>query len=177
MKLWPAGQSDRFSVCRPQTLVAITLHRYHKLVNNMGKLFFKVSELSQLWEAVKWLTSLVERGLPGGDVYIWIGREPRTNEQNKKLWPMLTDISKQVDWYGMHAPEVWKDLITGTFRKGKVIPNLDGDGFVITGMSTSAMSKKEFCNLIEYIYAYGAEKEVAWSEPSLMIFSEYREAA
>jgi len=142
----------------------------------MSQNSYKVTELRQIGNAVQWLVETVEKGLAGGTVLITLGREGRTVEQNKKLWPMLTDISSQVDWYGMHDAETWKDLITGTFRKGKVIPNLDGDGFVITGMSTSKMTKPEFSDLIEYIYAYGAEKNVMWSEKSLETFCEYREA-
>jgi len=137
---------------------------------------FKVAELRQIGNAVQWLVEKTEQGLAGGAVVITLGREGRSTDQNSKLWPMLTDISKQVDWFGMHDPETWKDLITGTFRKGKVIPNLDSDGFVITGMRTSKMSKAEFSELIEYIYAYGAEKNVSWSEPSLQAFNTYREA-
>lgn len=97
----------------------------------------------------------------------------RTQEQNSKMWPLLTDISKQVEWFGRkHSNDDWKDIITGSFRKGQFVPNLDGTGFVVLGMRTSKMGKREFSALIEYIYAFGADKGVKWSEKSEQVYNE-----
>lgn len=71
---------------------------------------------------------------------VTIGERTRTLDQNAKLWPMLHDVAQ------------------------KVVPGLDG-GFVVCGQSTSKMGKREFADLIELIYAFGAERGVAWSEP------------
>jgi hypothetical protein len=102
----------------------------------------------------------------------------RTQEQNKKLWPMLTDISKQVIWFGKkYSNEDWKDIITGSFRKAEFVPNLDGTGFILLGMRTSRMGRKEFAALIEYIYALGADKGVVWSEKSEAVYQEFKQAA
>lgn len=93
-------------------------------------------------------------------------KEPtRTNLQNAKLWPMLQDVSKQVDWYGNKLkPEEWKDVFTAALKREKVVPGIDG-GFVVLGQHTSTMSKRVFAELVELIYAFGAENGVAWSEP------------
>jgi len=113
----------------------------------------------------------------GTAVEIRIGEEKRTLHQNAKLWPMLTDVSKQVTWYGQQLrPEDWKDVFTASLRQQKVVPGLDG-GFVVLGMRTSKMGKREFADLIELIYAFGAEHEVKWSEPALKGFEQYREVA
>jgi len=137
-----------------------------------------VKALADLQSAISWVSENATKGLKGGTVVIMLGRETRSTDQNSKLWPMLTDISKQVEWYDIkHSPEVWKDLITGTLRKCLILPNLDGTGFVMCGLSTRKMSKANFCELIEYIYAFGAEKNVIWSEKSLEIYAGYREAA
>jgi hypothetical protein len=136
-----------------------------------------VSDQNQIGRAINWLTGMLVKGLESGPVVVSVDREKRTTDQNRKLWPMLHDIARQVTWYGaMHSEEVWKDLITGTFRQCKVLPNLDGTGFVMTGLSTSKLSKADFSALIEYIYAFGADRDVKWSEPSLQAFAEYREA-
>jgi hypothetical protein len=88
----------------------------------------------------------------------------RTLDQNSKLWPMLGDISKQVDWYGTKlTSEEWKDVFSASLKKQKVVPGLDG-GFVVCGQSTSKMGKKEFSDLIELMHAFGAEHQVKWSE-------------
>lgn len=89
----------------------------------------------------------------------------RTPEQNSKLWPMLTDISKQVDWYGQKLTKWdWKDVFTAALKKAKVVPGLDG-GFVVCGLHTSQMKKKDMSELLELMTAFGAEKGVQWSDP------------
>lgn len=95
--------------------------------------------------------------------------EPRRNtDQNAKLWAMLTDVSSQVEWYGKRlAPEDWKHVFSASLRKLAVVPNLDGSGFVALGLSTSRLTKREFADLIELVYAFGAERGVEWTEPEM----------
>jgi hypothetical protein len=110
---------------------------------------------------------------PAGYV-VRISEETRTLEQNAKLWPMLSDVSKQVIWYGQKlTEEEWKDVFSAALKKQKVVPGLDG-GFVVCGQRTSKMPKREFCDLIELIYAFGAEKAVEWSEPAQAAYNERR---
>ena len=90
----------------------------------------------------------------------------RTIEQNSKLWPMLDDISKQVEWYkNWLSIEEWKDFFSAIILKQKVVPNMEGTGFIAVGGRTSKMSKKMFSEMIELIYAFGSEHGVVWSEP------------
>ncbi|EME1833560.1 recombination protein NinB [Cronobacter sakazakii] len=42
-------------------------------------------------------------------------------------------------------------------------PGING-GFVVLGQSTSKMKVSEFSELLELIYAFGAERGVQWSE-------------
>lgn len=113
---------------------------------------------------------------PAGCVVL-IREATRTLEQNAKLWPMLTDISKQVVWYGQYLTnDEWKDVFTAALVKAKVVPGLDG-GFVVCGQRTSTMAKKLFSDLIEVIYAFGSERNVKWSEPSTKAFETLRRAA
>lgn len=95
-------------------------------------------------------------------------QEPtRTLEQNSLLWPLLTDLSRQVNWYGNKlTQEEWKDVMTAAIKKQKVVPGVDGS-FVVCGQRTSKMGKKEFSDLIEVIYAFGAEQGVQWTEKKL----------
>jgi urease gamma subunit len=91
----------------------------------------------------------------------------RSLEQNKKMWSMLGDISKQVEWHGMKlTKENWKDMITAALKGQKVVPGLEG-GFVVLGQSTSRMSIKEMIDVIEFAYAFGADPDhpVQWSDP------------
>ncbi len=90
----------------------------------------------------------------------------RTIEQNSKLWPMLDDISKQVEWYkNWLSREEWKDFFSAIILKQKVVPNMEGTGFIAVGGRTSKMGKKMFSEMIELIYYFGTEHCVVWSEP------------
>ncbi|MBD1412902.1 recombination protein NinB [Burkholderia contaminans] len=100
------------------------------------------------------------------DGYVATISEPtRTLEQNSLLWPLLTEVSKQVVWYGKKlTPAEWKDVFTAALRKQTVVPGIDG-GFVVCGLSTSTLGKKMFSDLIELIFAFGAEHGVKFAAP------------
>jgi hypothetical protein len=77
---------------------------------------------------------------------------------------MLTDISRQVDWYGNKlSQEEWKSVFSSALKKQKVVPGLDG-GFVVCGQSTSKMTKSEFSELLELIAAFGANNGVKFND-------------
>lgn len=99
------------------------------------------------------------------DYTVTIKEPTRTTLQNAKLWPMLQDVSRQVDWYGRKLrQEDWKNVFTASLKSQDVVPGIDG-GVVVLGQSTSTMSKRLFADLIELIYAFGAKHGVVWSEP------------
>jgi hypothetical protein len=115
--------------------------------------------------ALEWAAGMIRRGLPAGPVRLSIGRPRRTLDQNSKLWAMLSDVSRQVDWYGQKlTPENWKDVFTAALKRQAVVPGIEG-GFVVLGTSTSRMEKQEMVDLIELMLAFGAERGVVWSEP------------
>lgn len=135
-----------------------------------------VKNEGDLQGAIQWVYDMSSRGLKAGPVVITLGREARTDEQNDKQWPMLRDISNQVEWFGQkHSPEDWKDILSAAWKGQKLVPGVNG-GFVALGVRTSKISKEEFSEYIESIYAFGAERSVAWSEKALEAFEKYREA-
>ena len=88
----------------------------------------------------------------------------RSLEQNAMLWAVLNDISKQVKWYGQSLTDYeWKDVLTAALKKEKVVPGING-GFVVLGQRTSKMSKKEFTELLEIAYAFGAQQGVKFKD-------------
>ena len=94
-------------------------------------------------------------------------QEPTRNlEQNARLWASLTEVSRQVDWHGNHlTPEEWKDVFSAALKRQKVVPGIDG-GFVVIGARTSKMGKREFSELLELVYAFGAQHGVQFSDPA-----------
>jgi hypothetical protein len=90
----------------------------------------------------------------------------RSNLQNDRMWAMLTELSKQVDWHGQKLdPAEWKDVMTAALKRQKVVPGIDG-GFVVLGSSTSRMGKAELSELIELIFAFGTQRGVEFHEPA-----------
>lgn len=119
------------------------------------------------------LGQLIRKGLESGPVVVTLGRKKRSTDQNRKLWAVLNDVSKQVVWHGQKlSQETWKHVFTAALEKQTVVPGIDG-GFVMCGMSTSGMTKAKFCDLLEVIQAFGAEQGVRWSDPALKVYEEY----
>ena len=95
---------------------------------------------------------------------IEIAAPKRTDAQNRLLWPLLTALSVQVKWHGLTlSPEDWKDIMTaGLKREARMVPNTDNDGLVALGMRTSTMTKGEFSELVDLIYAFAAREGVVF---------------
>lgn len=120
---------------------------------------------------------IMQHGLPCD---VTLG-EQRTGDQNRKMWPMLGDISKQcklrIDGQMVSAtPDDWKVVFLAALQgETRVARGING-GLVYLSMRSSKLSKKMFSELIELMYVYGSENDVVWSDPSLQAYAEYREA-
>lgn len=90
----------------------------------------------------------------------------RSSDQNAKLWAMLSEVAAQVKWHGLTlTADDWKLIfMDGLKRENRLVPNIDGNGFVNLGRSSSDLSKAEFSDLIELIYAFGARNGVEFSD-------------
>lgn len=103
-------------------------------------------------------------GLPKG-TRVEVKAPRRTVDQNNLLWSLLTQIAVQVVWYGTRlSAEDWKDVLTASFRKARVVPGIDEGTYVPLGLRTSDMSKEEMTELIELAFAFGAQQGVEFRE-------------
>lgn len=85
----------------------------------------------------------------------------RTGDQNSLMWVLLTFISENVEWHGVKLDaDDWKTMFIAKLKKLRIVPNLDGDGFVALGGSTSTLRKEEFSDLIEAIYEFIATAQL-----------------
>lgn len=106
----------------------------------------------------------------------------RTLDQNAKLWAMLGDISRQVEWpvNGVMQKldsEDWKALMTAAARQEiRMAQGING-GVVMLGESTKRMTVAELGDVIECMYVFGAEKGVIWSEPKGQMPEQWEQAA
>jgi hypothetical protein len=119
----------------------------------------------QAWQAISALWRALKPWLGAGHRFeVDVRPERRSTEQNSKLWAMLGEVSKQVEWYGQRlTPEEFKHVFSAALKKQRVVPGIDG-GFVVLGQSTSRMSKAELSEMIELVYAFGAERGVQFKE-------------
>lgn len=106
---------------------------------------------------------------PDKPIEIVIQERKRTSDQNRRMWPLLHDLSAQVTWYGQkYTPDDWKDLITALVAKTKneqqrTAPGIGG-GVVMFGSRTSKMRVSEMVEVIEAIYWFGTEQNVKFSD-------------
>lgn len=87
----------------------------------------------------------------------------RSIDQNSLMWVRLTEIARQVEWYGQKlSADDWKDVFSASLRKARVVPGIDPGTYVPLGMRTSDMSKEELGNLLDLIDAFAAERGVSF---------------
>jgi hypothetical protein len=97
---------------------------------------------------------------------------PRSAEQNRRMWAMLTDLSNQLQWpvdgeMQSLSPEDWKVIISaGLDRHQRIAKGIEG-GFVMLGASTSRMTMKDFAAMIELMFAFGALHGIGWTDPTV----------
>ena len=93
-----------------------------------------------------------------------VNDEKRSDASNRRMWAMLRDIARQVDWYGQKLKdEDWKHIFSASVEKQRAVPGLDG-GFVVLGLSTRKQSQKWFSDMFEVMEAFAAERGVKWTQ-------------
>lgn len=108
---------------------------------------------------------------------VWVARAPfgtridfkagrRSLDQNAKMWAMLSDIASQLTWDGKRlSTGDWKLLFLDALkREVRAVPNLDGNGFVSLGRSSSDLSKQEMGDLLDIISEFGARHGVVFGD-------------
>jgi len=103
---------------------------------------------------------------PAGSV-VNVKAATRSNDQNAKMWAMLSDISRAKPDGRTHTPDVWKALFMNACGyEVQFLHGLDGNPFP-AGFKSSKLSKAQMAELITFIYAYGDEHKVKWSDRAL----------
>jgi adenylate kinase family enzyme len=111
-------------------------------------------------KAVRWC-----QGVATGSKVVFHG-PGRTIPQNDALHAAIGDIARQRDYHGVKLPvREWKLLFLDALdREVRMLPNLDGTGFVSVGKSTSDLSKDEFTGLLSVVYEWGNRNGIEWSD-------------
>jgi hypothetical protein len=106
----------------------------------------------------------VEDAPPG--YVVKVSAETRRDAQNRKLWPMLADIQKQVPGFrGYSTEDIKLRFLNALGVEMRFLPELEGQGMFPVGLRSSTLTVQQFAGLIELLYAFGAKHKVKWSEP------------
>lgn len=126
----------------------------------MTRAIIVLSNEQELQRAAKWL-----QAAPAG-TRLEFKAPKRSLPQNDLMWAALTDIASQVKWHGLKlTPDDWKLIFLDSLKRElRMVPNLDGNGFVSLGRSSSDLSKAEMTDLIDLIHAFGANHDVVFHD-------------
>lgn len=120
--------------------------------------------MTQVWPMLKATLTAGRR------MVLTLKPETRSLKENALLHALLTQISKQKDWAGQKRDvETWKRLITAAWCRARgehveMLPALDGHGVDIVFRRTSQLTRAECSELIEFLYAWGAQVGIVFDE-------------
>lgn len=95
----------------------------------------------------------------------------RSNTRNAQLHAVIGDIAKQKQWDGewLSIEQFKRLLVAGwmraTGRKVKLVRAIEGGSFEPLYQRTSRLSEAECRDLIAYVYAWGVDQGVKFTEP------------
>lgn len=127
----------------------------------MSRAVISISSAADRQRAANWASKA-----PAG-TRIEFKERKRSIPQNDRMWAMLTDLASQMPWHGLKlAADDWKLIFLDALkREVRMVPNIDGNGFVSLGRSSSDLSKSEMSDLIELVHQFGANHGVVFHDP------------
>ena len=121
-------------------------------------------QATQAWQAL-YQNEVKPLTMAGHRLRLSVKRETRSTAQNARMWAMLEDVARQVEWHGRKlSKEDWKHVFSASLKRQDAVPGIDG-GFVVLGQSTSKMTVGEMGDLMTLMEAFGAEQGVRFSAP------------
>ena len=128
----------------------------------MSRALISIASEADRAKAARWVTQA-----PAG-TRLEFKAPKRSLPQNDLMWAALTDVATQLKWHGIKlSPDDWKLIFLDALkREVRMVPNIDGNGFVNLGRSSSDLSKAEMTDLIDLIHAFGANHGVTFQEPA-----------
>ena len=112
---------------------------------------------------------------PEGAV-VRFGEAGKSRDQEERYHAMIGDIAKQWRFMNREWPaddmkrilvdafaEAMRQAGTPLHHDGRVVPSIDGHRVVQLGIQTSKFRKAEASEFIEYLFAFGAQFDVEWS--------------
>lgn len=108
--------------------------------------------------------SLIDRAPT--DAVVTIREATRSNEQNAKMWAMLSDISRARPEGRRWTPETWKAAFMHVLgHQVQFCEGLDHSGPFPLGFRSSQLNVRQMADLITCIQEYGDRHGVVFTEP------------
>lgn len=102
------------------------------------------------------------------DAILTIREATRSNEQNARMWAMLSDVSRAKPEGRMWTPETWKAAFMHSLgHQVQFCEGLDGSGPFPLGFRSSRLTVRQMADLITCIQEYGDRHGVRWTDPTL----------
>lgn len=102
------------------------------------------------------------------DAVVTVRQATRNNDQNAKMWAMLSDISRAKPEGRHWVPETWKAAFMHCLgHQIQFCEGLDGSGPFPLGFRSSRLSVSQMADLITCIQEYGDRHSVTWTDPKV----------
>ena len=109
--------------------------------------------------------SLVDKAPDG--IVVTFKESTRNNDQNARMWAMLSDVARAKPEGRSWIAETWKAAFMQSLgHQCQFAEGLDGSGPFPIGYRTSRLTVRQMADLITVISEYGDRHGVAWSEPN-----------
>ncbi len=90
----------------------------------------------------------------------------RSEDSSRKLWAIATDIAKSgKEWGGIKLSKAnWFRLLVAAVYGQKMVPDLNGNGFVFVDARTSRMTNAQISEVIAFAEAWCATNDIPLSD-------------
>lgn len=103
------------------------------------------------------------------DAVVTIRAATRSNEQNAKMWAMLSDVSRAKPEDRQWTPETWKAAFMHYLgHQIQFCEGLDNSSPFPLGFRSSRLTVGQMADLITCIQEYGDRHGVIWTDPALV---------
>jgi len=100
------------------------------------------------------------------DAVVNVKPPTRNKDQNALMWVLLGDISRAKPRGKRFTPDEWKARAMQALGwEVRFLETMDGNGFFPYGHSSSKLTKAQFSDLITFLYAFGDQEGIKWSNP------------
>lgn len=109
------------------------------------------------------LAASVVLGAPDGWV-VTVKEEKRRDAQSRLFWEVMGDLAKAEPNGRRWTKETWRDAILhARGHQVQFAESLDGSGPFPVGFRSSHLSVRQMSEVLEYAFAYGAERGVVFT--------------